>query len=225
MKFKKKEIGKISIMVVIICFLLNPKQLFSQGKITKQFNYSDNIVWQNPEWENPEIFQINKEEPTATFYSYKLPDKALINDDWKNSSNYKSLNGKWHFFYAEEIKTRPSKFHQNEYDFSSWDLIDIPSNWELKDYGTPFYTNIKYMFPANPPFIPHEQNNNGSYIKKFEIPYGWSGKDIYLHFEGVSGAMYIWVNGHEIGYSEGSKTPAEFNITDYLTEGENKPTW
>ena len=78
------------------------------------------------------------------------------------------------------------------------------------------------MFPANPPFIPHEQNNNGSYIKKFEIPYGWSGKDIYLHFEGVSGAMYIWVNGHEIGYSEGSKTPAEFNITDYLTEGENK---
>ena len=222
MKFKKKEIGKISIMVVIICFLLNPKQLFSQGKITKQFNYSDNIVWQNPEWENPEIFQINKEEPTATFYSYKLPDKALINDDWKNSSNYKSLNGKWHFFYAEEIKTRPSKFHQNEYDFSSWDLIDIPSNWELKDYGTPFYTNIKYMFPANPPFIPHKQNNNGSYIKKFDIPDGWSGKDIYLHFEGVSGAMYIWVNGHEIGYSEGSKTPAEFNITDYLTEGENK---
>ena len=96
MKFKKREIGKISIMVVIICFLLNSKQLFSQGKITKQFNYSDNIIWQNPEWENPEIFQINKEEPTATFYSYKLRDKALINDDWKNSSNYKSLNGKFH---------------------------------------------------------------------------------------------------------------------------------
>ena len=222
MKFKKKEIGKISLMVVIICFLLNPKQLFSQDKITKQFNYSDNIVWQNPEWENPEIFQVNREEPTATFYSYKTSEDALINEDWNNSSYYKSLNGKWHFYYSNDIKSRPKRFYDNEYDFSNWDLIEAPSNWELKGYGIPFYTNKKYMFPANPPFIPHDQNNNGSYIKFFEIPEQWSGKDIHLHFEGVSGAMYIWLNGVQVGYSEGSKTPAEFNITNYLIEGKNK---
>ena len=78
------------------------------------------------------------------------------------------------------------------------------------------------MFPANPPHIPHNFNNNGSYIKFFDIPKDWANKDVYLHFEGVSGAMYVWLNGNLVGYNEGSKTPSEFNITDYLVNGENK---
>ena len=77
------------------------------------------------------------------------------------------------------------------------------------------------LYKLNPPFIPHEQNNNGSYIKFFEISDEWSGKDIYLHFEGVSGDMYIWLNGEKVGYSEGSKTPAEFNITPFTKVGIN----
>ena len=178
--------------------------------------------WENPEWENPEIFGINKEKPRAHFYSYKTSKDAINGKGWEESSYYKSLNGKWHFFYAKDVKSRPKTFFKDEYDFSDWDLIDVPSNWELKGYGIPFYTNIKYMFPENPPFIPHEINNNGSFIKLFNIPTKWEDKDIYLHFGGVSGAMYVWLNGHEIGYNEGSKTPVEFNITDYLVKGENK---
>ena len=218
-----KEYFYKSIMnILFVCLVLIPKGIISQINNIDQINYSDDIVWDKPEWENPEIFQINREEPTATFYSYKSSSEALVNDDWKNSSYYKSLNGNWHFNYSADIKSRPKKFYENDYDFSNWDLLEIPSNWELKGYGIPFYTNIKYMFPANPPFIPHDQNNNGSFIKLFDIPAEWSGKEIYLHFEGVSGAMYIWINGKNVGYSEGSKTPAEFKITDYLVKGQNK---
>jgi beta-galactosidase len=218
----KEFFYKNIINILFVCLVLIPKGIIAQINDLDQINYSDNVVWDNPEWENPEIFQINREEPTATFYSYKSSSEALVNDDWKNSSYYKSLNGKWHFNYSNDIKSRPKKFYENNYDFSNWDLLEIPSNWELKGYGIPFYTNIKYMFPANPPFIPHDQNNNGSFIKLFDIPAEWSGKEIYLHFEGVSGAMYIWINGKNVGYSEGSKTPAEFKITDYLVKGQNK---
>ena len=218
----KEYFYKFIMNILFICLVLIPKEIISQINDIDQINYSDDIVWDKPEWENPEIFQINREEPTATFYRYKSSSKALVNDDWKNSSYYKSLNGNWHFNFSNDIKSRPKKFYENNYDFSNWDLLEIPSNWELKGYGIPFYTNIKYMFPANPPFIPHDQNNNGSFIKLFDIPEEWSGKEIYLHFEGVSGAMYIWINGKNVGYSEGSKTPAEFKITDYLVKGQNK---
>ena len=218
----KEYFYKSIINILFVCLVLIPKGIISQINDLDQINYSDDIVWDKPEWENPEIFQINREEPKATFYCYKSSSEALVNDDWKNSSYYKSLNGNWHFNYSDDIKSRPKKFYENNYDFSNWDLLEIPSNWELKGYGIPFYTNIKYMFPANPPFIPHDQNNNGSFIKLFDIPAEWLGKEIYLHFEGVSGAMYIWINGKNVGYSEGSKTPAEFKITDYLVKGQNK---
>ncbi|WP_338408802.1 glycoside hydrolase family 2 TIM barrel-domain containing protein, partial [uncultured Flavobacterium sp.] len=177
--------------------------------------------WENPEWENPEIFQINREKPTATFYRYKDAQSALKNESWNNSSLYQSLNGTWDFYYADSVSARPTDFYQNGFSIKGWDKIAVPSNWELKGYGIPFYTNIVYMFPANPPFIPHNINNNGSYKREFEIPDNWNAKDIYLHFEGVSGAMYVWVNGKKVGYNEGSKTPAEFKINDFIKKGKN----
>ena len=216
------KINKITLYLYVFLSILILSKLFSQTNTLKTFNYSEDLNWENPEWENPEIFGINKEKPRAHFYSYKTSKDAINGQGWEESSYYKSLNGKWHFFYAKDVKSRPKTFFKDEYDFSDWDLIDVPSNWELKGYGIPFYTNIKYMFPENPPFIPHEINNNGSFIKIFNIPTKWEDKDIYLHFGGVSGAMYVWLNGHEIGYNEGSKTPVEFNITDYLVKGENK---
>ena len=119
------------------------------------------------------------------------------------------------------MQARPIDFHKENFDLTGWDTIQVPSNWEMKGHGIPFYTNVKYMFPPNPPYIPHELNNNGSYKREFEIPDSWNGKDIYLHFEGVSGAMYVWVNGKPVGYNEGSKTPAEFNITEHAKIGKN----
>jgi beta-galactosidase len=177
--------------------------------------------WENPEWENPEIFQINREKPTASFYRYADASTAMKNESWNNSPFYKSLNGSWDFYYADSVTGRPTDFYQNGFSLQGWDKIAVPSNWEIKGYGIPFYTNIIYMFPPNPPFIPHNSNNNGSYKRDFEVPENWTGKDIYLNFEGVSGAMYVWVNGKKVGYNEDSKTPAAFNITNFVQKGKN----
>ena len=177
--------------------------------------------WENPEWENPEIFEINREAPTASFYRYDDVQNALENESWENSPFYKSLNGEWDFKYAENVPQRPVTFYEADFDTSGWDKIEVPSNWELQGHGTPIYTNVVYPFPKNPPFIPHDDNPVGSYLRSFEIPENWNEKEIYLHFGGVSGAMYVWVNGQMVGYSEGSKTPAEFNITKYLKKGSN----
>ncbi len=177
--------------------------------------------WENPEWENPEIFQINREEATASFYKYEDKENALKNDSWENSSLYQSLNGTWDFYYAENPQKRPSNFYKNDFDVTGWDQLQVPSNWELEGHGIPFYTNIIYMFPPNPPYIPHNQNPVGSYKREFNIPDNWGDKEVYLHFEGVSGAMYIWVNGEKVGYNEGSKTPAEYAISKYIKKGGN----
>ncbi|TLP80290.1 glycoside hydrolase family 2 TIM barrel-domain containing protein [Maribacter sp. ACAM166] len=177
--------------------------------------------WENPEWENPEVFQINREDPTASFYRYADAKVALENDSWENSHFYQSLNGEWDFNYVARVSARPTTFFNTNFDTSNWDKIPVPSNWELEGHGIPIYTNIVYAFPKNPPFIPHEENPVGSYKRDFETPENWDAKDVYLHFGGVSGAMYVYVNGQMVGYSEGSKTPAEFNITQYLQEGKN----
>tara|TARA_R110002167_G_scaffold108803_9_gene277732 strand:- start:2716 stop:5910 length:3195 start_codon:yes stop_codon:yes gene_type:complete len=177
--------------------------------------------WENPEWENPEIFQINREAPTASFYRYGNESASLRNESWQHSSFYQSLNGKWRFKYSDNVMARPTTFFKADGDTGHWDNIEVPSNWELQGFGMPIYTNIVYPFPKNPPYIPHEANPVGSYIRTFEIAEDWKGKNVFLHFEGVSGAMYVWINGEKVGYSEGSKTPAEFNITPYLKAGTN----
>ena len=177
--------------------------------------------WENPEWENPEIFQINREEPTAVFYRYPTAEMALKHKGWEQSPFYMSLNGSWKFNWVEGVQERPSNFYEVGFDSSEWDNIPVPSNWELQGHGIPIYTNIVYPFPKNPPFIPHDQNNVGSYLRTFEIPANWEDKEVFLHFVGVSGAMYVWVNGKAVGYSEGSKTPAEFKISNYLKAGKN----
>jgi beta-galactosidase len=177
--------------------------------------------WENPEWENPMIFEINREKPIASFYKYADENSAIGNESWEKSSMYKSLNGTWNFYYADSVNARPTDFYKNDFSLKGWDTITVPSNWEMKGYGIPVYTNNKYMFPPNPPYIPHNINNNGSYKREFDIPKNWNKKDIFLHFEGVSGAMYIWVNEQFIGYNEGSKTAAEFDITKVAKPGKN----
>ncbi|MEO9572090.1 MAG: glycoside hydrolase family 2 TIM barrel-domain containing protein, partial [Polaribacter sp.] len=163
----------------------------------------------------------NREKPTASFYRYTSDKEALKNDNWKNSSMYTSLNGTWNFYFADSVSARPTDFYKNDFSLKGWDTINVPSNWEMKGFGVPIYVNRIYAFPTNPPFIPHNINNVGSYKRDFEIPENWDGKDIYLHFAGVSGAMYVWVNGKKVGYNEGSKTAVEFKVTDFVKTGKN----
>ena len=178
--------------------------------------------WENPEWENPEIFQINREAPKATFYNYNNENDALSNKGWQNSASYKTLNGTWSFYYADSVQARPVDFYKNDFSLKGWDQIEVPSNWEMKGFGLPVYVNAGYVFPKNPPFIDHSINNVGSYKRTINISKDWGNKEVFLHFAGVSGAMYVYVNGEKVGYNEGSKTAAEFNVTEFIKTGENQ---
>lgn len=173
-------------------------------------------------WENPKMFGLNKETPHASFIPYANVKQAIINDI-NNSPFYKSLNGLWKFNWVREPSQRPVDFFKPDYNVSKWNDIPVPSNWELQGYGVPIYVNIPYEFTyePNPPDIPDGYNPVGSYRRTFTIPDSWENKEVFIHFGAVKSAMYLWINGQNVGYSQGSKTPAEFNITSFLQNGEN----
>jgi len=173
-----------------------------------------------PDWENPDVVGINKEPGHCTLIPYSGIETAL-KADRKASRFYKSLNGNWKFHWVNKPADRPLDFYKPDYDISTWKLIPVPSNWQMHGYGIPIYLNVPYPFPANPPYIPHDYNPVGSYRRKFTIPDDWKDRRIFLHFDGVKSAFYLWINGQKVGYSQDSMTPAEFNITQYLKSGEN----
>ncbi len=179
-----------------------------------------NLIAQDklPDWENPKVITINTEEPRASFYHF---NNNSLTDSPHDLSNYQSLNGTWKFHWSAKPSDRPIDFYAETFDTSQWDDINVPSDWQMKGYGYPIYTNIEYPFPKNAPFIPHDNNPVGSYKRKFYLNKDWTSKEVFLHFGGVNSAFYLWINGEKVGYSEGSKTPAEFNITPYIHEGEN----
>jgi beta-galactosidase len=172
------------------------------------------------DWENPAVFQINREPARATFLPFA--DKySAISDIYENSPWFYSLNGNWKFQWSPTPDQRPKDFYKTDFNVVNWKEIQVPSNWELKGYGIPIYTNITYPFPKNPPYIDHSDNPVGSYRRNFDLPQTWNGRRVYLHFEGGTSAMYIWVNGEKVGYSENTKSPCEFDITKYVKRGKN----
>ncbi|MGB9893642.1 MAG: sugar-binding domain-containing protein, partial [Candidatus Saccharicenans sp.] len=175
------------------------------------------------DWENPKVFAINKEAPRATFIPFPDLKEALTREP-KQSPWYKSLNGRWKFNWVPKPADRPHDFWQPDFDDSRWVEIDVPSNWELQGYGIPIYVNSDYEFAPHhpqPPSIPHDNNPVGSYRLKFTVPDDWKDKEVFIHFGAVKSAFYLWVNGQKVGYSQDSKTPAEFKLTPYLKPGEN----
>ena len=172
------------------------------------------------DWENPSVFGINKEAPRAAFMPYANEASALENDRTR-SPYFLDLDGNWKFHWVYSPDQRPVDFYKENYDVSAWDKIEVPSNWELKGYGTPIYTNITYPFPKNPPYIDHKHNPVGSYKRSFELPASWDSRRVVLHFEAGTSAMYVWVNGEKVGYSQVTKSPVEFDITNYLRKGSN----
>jgi len=172
------------------------------------------------DWENPEVVHRNREPARCSWYPFPDVETALRGDPMQ-SPFVTSLNGTWKFRWVRKPAERPKDFYKDDYDVSAWDDIRVPANWELEGYGTPIYTDMEYPFPSDPPRIPHDWNPVGSYKRTFTIPKKWKGRQVFLYFGGVKSAFYVWVNGRNIGYSQGSKTPAEFNITEYLREGDN----
>ena len=173
-----------------------------------------------PAWEDPAVFQINKVAPHAHFIPFESAEQAHTEDKWQ-SPMLQSLNGTWQFQLSQNPSERPHWFFKDDFDTRNWDEIKVPANWEVEGYDYPIYTNIKFPHEKTPPTIQKHYNPVGSYKRTFEVPAVWDESEIILHFGAVSSAMNVWVNEQFVGYSEDSKTPAEFNITKYLKGGEN----
>ncbi|MBR4952857.1 MAG: DUF4981 domain-containing protein [Alistipes sp.] len=171
-----------------------------------------------PYWEQPEVYAINKLPARASLTPYKNTEAA---SERKPSELVLSLNGEWNFKWAAQPDEAPEGFWAEGYDDSTWDTMPVPGNWEIEGYGYPIYTNVNYPHPNDPPHVPLYDNPTGCYRKSFTLPEGWDSRRTILHFESGLAAMFIWVNGSEVGYSEGTKTAVEFDITPYLRKGDN----
>lgn len=179
----------------------------------------------------PSILHRNKETARASYMPIADEESYKTSGDYTKSPYFKSLNGTWKFFYTENPDDIPDGFASDTTDISGWKEITVPGNWELQGFGIPIYVNIGYEFvsPGNPPYmeapkppyVPRNFNPTGIYRRTFTVPQEWKGRQIYLTIDGSKSATYIYVNGREVGMHKDSKTPARYDITQYLKSGEN----
>ncbi len=183
-----------------------------------------------PDWENETIFRINKEVPRAAKTAYPRAVDALRGkleaNPWRMS-----LNGVWRLHWSPTPEGVPSGFEQPDFDVAKWALIPVPANLELHGHGTAIYTNATYPFHRDAPRVMGtppsdwtayaERNPVACYRREFELPAGWRDRHTFIVFNGVASAFRLWVNGREVGYSQDSRTPAEFDLTPYLEDGSN----
>lgn len=166
----------------------------------------------DPDWSNLKVIHRNTLPPRSYFFPHLSQSSAL---SYKPSAaNTICLSGTWKFNFATNPFEAPEGFDAPDYDVSSWDEVKVPGMWQLQGYGHPHYTNIDYPFPTDPPNIPFNHNPTGSYVCKFKVPNGFHGKRLRLRFEGVDSAFHVYLNGIEVGYSQGARNPSEFDITD-----------
>jgi beta-galactosidase len=203
-----------------VIFLLLIAGMFMSCNRYKDYS---NVPFEDPDpkpWHSQMISQINKEAPRAHFIPYATVEQAREDNKW-NSPLLMSLNGMWKFHHVEKPADRPFWFFKDDFDTRKWAEIPVPSNWQLHGYDYPIYVNITYPHEVTPPTIQEHFNPVGSYKRTFQVPSAWSGKEVYLHVGAVNSNMNLWINGEYVGYSEDSKTPAEFNISSYLKKGNN----
>jgi beta-galactosidase len=187
-------------------------------------------IFATPDWEDQSVFRINKFPAHAVKMPFPTKEDALTKKRMASSSCM-LLNGDWKFHWVDHPEKRPSNFFKPDFDSSTWKTIPVPSNVELQGYGTPIYCNHPYPFKKDPPRVMgsppehfttfSERNPVSSYLKTFTLPESWNDRQTTIAFNGVSSAFYLWCNGQKVGYSQDSRTPAEFDLTSFLREGEN----
>ncbi len=186
-----------------------------------------------PRWENESVFRVNKEPPHATKMAFPTADDAMEKTRME-SPWCLLLNGAWKYHWSptvEEHDASAKAFFSPSFDDSEWGTIPVPSNVELQGYGTPIYRSAGYAFVMNPPRVTDEPGSDwtayaerspvSAYRRTFTVPDDWAGRNTFITFNGVDSAFAVYVNGQEVGYSQDSRTPAEFNITTYLKPGQN----
>ena len=168
-------------------------------------------------WNDLSVFQVNKMPPRTNVIPYSN-DKGVDDLAYQESDYYRCLNGEWRFYLSKSQESAIDGFYNPNFDYRSWKTIKVPGNWELQGYDNPVYVNVANEFKSNPPYAPTEYNPVGHYICEFAVPETWRDRNVYINFGAVKSAMYLWINGHFVGYSEDAKTPAEFDITPYLNK-------
>ena len=169
--------------------------------------------------ENPEIFRVNRLDAHSDHICYATPEEA-------ESSLRQSLDGSWRFAFSENPASRPADFWQENFDLSAFGTITVPGHIQTQGYGQIQYTNKLYPWDGHaelrPPHIDWERNAVGSYVREFDLAPGLVGREVCVSFQGVEAAFYLWCNGHFVGYSEDSFTPADFDLTPYIREKGNR---
>ncbi len=218
--------------------------LAAQSPALEGFLYGNQAAPTGKEWESVEELSLNKEQPHAYFFSFESVESARKFLP-ENSKYWQSLNGTWKFHWAPNPDERPADFFTPGYDASAWDDLAVPSSWNIagiqqdgtQKYGTPIYVNQPVIFQhrvavgdwkggvmRTPPThwtTYNHRNEVGSYLRTFEVPAEWDGREVFITFDGVDSFFYLWINGQYVGFSKNSRNAAEFNITKYLQEGEN----
>lgn len=185
-------------------------------------------------WEDQTIYEENKEPGHATYTPYASKEEmradAFYKTPWVTpaSTRYMSLNGVWKFNFVNSPAERPGEtdFYGDQVDVSEWDTISVPSCWEMKGYDKPMYINVNYAFADNPPYVSTNisgvgSNPVGSYRRTFTLPEDWADKRVFVHFDGIYSAAFVWVNGKYVGYTQGANNDAEFDLTSFVRAGEN----
>lgn len=172
---------------------------------------------------DPGIFAVGRMPAHSDHRYYATIREA----EWLGEMPWRrSLNGSWKFSYAHNAKERQADFYKMDVSCRGWDDIEVPGHIQLQGYGQPQYVNTMYPWDGveflRPPMISEYHNPVGSYVKYFDVPAGWQQRPLYISFQGVESAFYVWLNGEFVGYGEDSFTPSEFDLTPYLAEGENK---
>ena len=226
---------------------LRPLNTITSNDVLTYFTFEETDAPVEPleternDWENQRVFKRNKEDGRAYYISYPTTEAMHADTEryaspWlypdEEKADYRSLNGDWHFKLVKTPEQRPTDFHEAGFNYSDWDIINVPSNWEMKGYDVPIYCNVAYPHATNPPYIQVKAADNpggtlygknavGSYIRTFTLPEGWEKDRVFIAFEGIYSAAYVWLNGESVGYTQGSNNMHEFDLTPYVKAGEN----
>lgn len=173
-----------------------------------------------PPWQNHQVFGINKLPPRASFYAYQTLHRDPSQRPY-DAENYINLNGLWKFHWSRTAADILPNFPSRSFDDKGWDLIPVPGNWEVEGFGHPIYLDERFPFDTKWPEAPTTYNPTGRYRKAFTLPKEWEGRQIFLHVGAAKSSLDVWVNGEKVGFSQGAKTSAEFDITRYIQSGDN----
>lgn len=191
----------------------------TKGEEFLQYKYPPS----KPDWSNLNVIHKNTLPSRASFHIYENEKDALARDISKSKTL--SLSGTWKFHLTPSPLGQVKEFYNPNFDASNWADIAVPGMWQLQGHGKgPQYTNTNYPWPVDPPNVPLDDNETGHYVRDFEVPKDWrkDEQQLRLRFEGVDSGFHVWVNGKEVGYSQGARNPSEWDITQLVYEGVNK---